>query len=254
MEFPSGSLKGKVAIATGGSKGIGYGMALALAHAGADMTIVSRNLDEGEQAAADMRQFGGQSMAISCDVTSDKAVDEMVGKVIDRFGKVDILLNNAGMNIRKPIVEVQEEDWDKVITTNLKGVFLVGQRVGKEMIKQRSGKIINICSIASKIALKQLAAYGASKGGVAMLTKVMALEWAEYNIQVNGIAPPYVRTPMTGGWLSDKERLKWIIDSTPLGRLGEIEDLSGPVVFLASDMSDFVTGHILYVDGGWTAQ
>lgn len=254
MNFPSGSLKGKVALVTGGSKGIGYGMASALANVGADIAIVSRNLSEGEKAAEDMRQFGVQSMAIACDVTAVKQVDDMVGKVIERFGKVDVLLNNAGMNIRRPIVDIEESDWDKVLTTNLKGIFLVGQRVGKEMIKQRSGKIINTCSIASFIGLKALASYGASKGGVAMLTKVMALEWAEYNVQVNGICPPYIRTPMTAKWLSNKEKLQWIIDSTPLGRLGEVDDLAGPIVFLASDMSNFVTGHILAVDGGWTAQ
>lgn len=254
MKFPTCSLKGKVAIATGGSKGIGYGMALALAQAGADMAIASRHLDEAEKAAEDMRQFGGQAIGICCDVTSVKQVDEMVGEVMACYGKIDILLNNAGMNIRKPIVEVQEEDWDRVLDTNLKGIFFVAQRVAKEMIKQRSGKVINIGSVCSSVGIRELGPYAASKGGVAMLTKVMALEWAPYNIQANAIAPPYVRTPMTTGWMKDPNRLKWIIDSTPLGRLGEVDDLAGPVVFLAGNMSDFVTGHLLSADGGWIAQ
>jgi 2-deoxy-D-gluconate 3-dehydrogenase len=225
-----------------------------LAHAGADMAIVSRHLEEAEKAATDMRQFGVQAIGVCCDVTSVKQIDEMAEKVITRYGKIDILLNNAGMNIRKPIVDVQEEDWDRVIDTNLKGIFFVAQRVAKEMIQRKSGKVINIGSVCSSVGIRQLGVYGASKGGVAMLTKVMALEWAPYNIQVNGIAPPYVRTPMTAGWMNDPERLKWIIDSTPLGRLGEIDDLAGPVVFLAGDMSDFVTGHMLSADGGWIAQ
>ncbi|MGA2963184.1 MAG: glucose 1-dehydrogenase [Candidatus Korobacteraceae bacterium] len=254
MKFPTCSLQGKVAIATGGSKGIGYGMALALAQSGADMAIASRHLEESQKAAEDMRQFGGRAIGLCCDVTSVKSIDEMVEKVMAHYGKIDILLNNAGMNIRKPIVEVQEEDWDRVIDTNLKGVFFVARRVAMEMIKQKSGKIINIGSVCSSVGIRQLGIYTASKGGVAMLTKVMALEWAPYNIQANAIAPPYVRTPMTTGWMTDPVRLKWIIDSTPLGRLGEIDDLAGPVVFLAGDMSDFVTGHLLSADGGWIAQ
>jgi 2-deoxy-D-gluconate 3-dehydrogenase len=254
MKFPTSRLKGRTAIVTGGSKGIGYGMALALAQVGADIAIVSRHLDEAEKAAENMRQFSGNAIGICCDVTSVQQIDEMVGNVMARFGKIDILLNNAGMNIRKPIVEVQEDDWDRVIDTNLKGIFFVAQRVAKEMIKQRSGKVINIGSVCSSVGIRQLGAYAASKGGVAMLTKVMALEWAPYNIQVNGIAPPYVNTPMTAGWMNDPERLKWIIDSTPLGRLGEIDDLAGPVVFLAGDMSNFVTGHMLSADGGWIVQ
>src|ERR1035437_9480655 len=172
MKFPTSSFKGKTAIVTGGSKGIGYGMALALAQVGADMAIVSRHLDEAAKAAEDMRQFGGEAIGVCCDVTSVNEIDEMVEKVMMHYGKIDILLNNAGMNIRKPIVEVQEEDWDRVIDTNLKGIFFVAQRVAKEMIKRRSGKVINIGSVCSSVGIRQLSAYAASKGGVAMLTKV----------------------------------------------------------------------------------
>ncbi|EAX47030.1 short-chain dehydrogenase/reductase SDR [Thermosinus carboxydivorans Nor1] len=254
MNFPSADLSGKTALVTGGSKGIGFGMACALAHAGADIVIVSRNLAEGEKAAQEIRNMGRKAMAISCDVTIPAAVNAMVEKALATFGKIDILLNNAGMNIRKPVVEVTEEDWDKVLDTNLKGIFLVAQRVGKEMIKQQSGKVINVASILGVIGLPWLASYAASKGGIVQLTKVLALEWAQYNINVNCIAPAYIRTPMTEGWLSDQVRLQSILSNTPLGRLGTVEDLAGPVVFLASDWSNYITGHTLLVDGGWTAR
>lgn len=254
MKFPSSDLSGKAAIVTGGSKGIGFGMACALAHAGADIVIVSRNLAEGEEAAKEIQAMGRKAVAVSCDVTSPEAVDAMVTKAVATFGKVDILLNNAGMNIRKPVVELAADEWDKVLNTNLKGIFLVAQRVGKEMIKQKSGKIINIASILGLIGLPMLAPYAASKGGIVQLTKVLALEWAPYNINVNAIAPAYIRTPMTEGWLTDKERLNAILSATPMGRLGSIEDLAGPVVFLASDWASYITGHTLMVDGGWVAR
>ena len=199
MNFQSIDLSGKVALVTGGSKGIGYGMAQALAQFGANIIIVSRNLAEGEKAAQDMRDLGRKALAISCDVTSATAVDTMVEKSVEAFGKIDILVNNAGMNIRKQVVDIAEEDWDKVLNTNLKGVFLVAQRVGKEMIKQQGGKIINIASVMGVIGMPMLGSYCASKGGIVQLTKVMALEWAQYNINVNCLAPAYIRTPLRVG-------------------------------------------------------
>ena len=254
MNFQSIDLSGKVALVTGGSKGIGYGMAQALAQFGANIIIVSRNLAEGEKAAQDMRDLGRKALAISCDVTSATAVDTMVEKSVEAFGKIDILVNNAGMNIRKQVVDIAEEDWDKVLNTNLKGVFLVAQRVGKEMIKQQGGKIINIASVMGVIGMPMLGSYCASKGGIVQLTKVMALEWAQYNINVNCLAPAYIRTPMTEGWLTDQARLQVILGSTPLNRIGTLEEVAGPTVFLASDWSNYVTGHTLLVDGGWAAR
>lgn len=254
MNFPSSDLSGRTAIVTGGSKGIGFGMACALANAGADIAILNRNLAEGEAAAGEIRAMGRKAVAIGCDVTDAAAVDAAVGKAMETFGKVDILLNNAGMNIRKPVVELAAEEWEKVLNTNLKGIFLVAQRVGREMIKQKSGKVINIASILGMIGLPMLGPYAASKGGIVQLTKVLALEWAQHNINVNAIAPAYIRTPMTEGWLADKERLNPILAATPLGRLGAVEDLAGPVVFLASDWSSYITGHTLMVDGGWVAR
>jgi NAD(P)-dependent dehydrogenase (short-subunit alcohol dehydrogenase family) len=254
MNFPSADLTGRAAIVTGGSKGIGFGMACALAHAGADIAVVSRNLAEGRQAAQEIRELGSQAIAVACDVTKPAAVDAMVEEVVGTFGKVDILVNNAGMNIRKPSVDLTEEDWDKVINTNLKGIFLVAQRVGKEMIKQNRGKIINIASIFGMVGLPWLLPYSASKGGIVQLTRVLALEWAKHNVHVNAIGPAYIKTPMTEGWLHDQERMQMILSNTPMERLGSLEDLAGPVVFLASDWSNFVTGHTLMVDGGWVAR
>ncbi len=254
MNIPTASLHGKTAIVTGGSKGIGSAMALGLGHQGADVAIVSRNVTEGEQIAAQIRAMGRQSLAIACDVTNKVSVDAMVQNAMDAFGHIDILINNAGMNIRKPVVEVEESDWDTVMDTNLKGIFLVAQSVGQEMIRQKKGKIINIASIAAAVGLPNLAAYCASKGGIAQLTKVMALEWAEHNIQVNAVAPAYILTPMTQGLLENPERLNWILGMTPMGRLGTMEEVAGPVMFLASDWSNYITGTVLMVDGGWTAR
>ena len=255
MKFPSPQLTDKTAIVTGGSKGIGYGMACALANAGADIIIVCRNLAEGQKSAAEISAaFKRKAIAISCDVTKSASVDAMVTKAISEFGRIDILLNNAGMNIRKPAVEITEDDWDQVLDCNLKGVFLVASRVGKEMLKQGHGKIINVSSIFGMVGFPLLAPYCASKGGIVQLTKSLALEWAKNNINVNSLAPGYIRTPMTEDWLSEPERLARILSATPMDRLGSIEDLAGPVVFLASECSNYITGHTLMVDGGWVAR
>ena len=254
MQFPSLDVKGKVAVVTGSSKGIGFGMAQGLAYYGADLVIMSRNIDEAKAAADEVKELGGNAIAVKCDVTKKEDVQKLVQAVMDEFGRIDILINNAGMNIRKPLVEYEEEEYDKVINTNLKGIFLMGQAVAKVMMEQKSGKIINISSIFGGVAMANQAAYASSKGGINQLTKVMAMELAPYNVNVNAIAPAYIKTPMTTGWLSDKERLNEILASTPIGRIGELGDLVGPAVFLSSDASSFITGHILYVDGGWLAK
>ena len=254
MQFPSLDVKGKVAVVTGSSKGIGFGMAQGLAYYGADLVIMSRNIDEAKAAAEEVKELGGNAIAVKCDVTKKEDVQNLVQVVMDEFGRIDILINNAGMNIRKPLVEYEEEEYDKVINTNLKGIFLMGQAVAKVMMEQKRGKIIIISSIFGGVAMANQAAYASSKGGINQLTKVMAMELAPYNVNVNAIAPAYIKTPMTTGWLSDKERLNEILASTPIGRIGELGDLVGPAVFLSSDASSFITGHILYVDGGWLAK
>ncbi|MEW6274706.1 MAG: glucose 1-dehydrogenase [Bacillota bacterium] len=254
LNYPTFNLNGKTALVTGSSRGIGRAMALGLAHFGADIIVVSRNYDECEKTAAEIRQLGKKALSVKCNVTRKSDVEELVAKAVQEFGKIDVLVNNAGTNIRKLLVDYAEEDWDKVLNTNLKGIFLVGQAVARQMIAQRSGKIINISSILGGIGLPNQCAYASSKGGINQLTKVMALELAPYNINVNAIAPAYINTPMVQAWLADPTRYAEIVGSTALGRVGEPADLIGPVVFLASDASNYITGHILYVDGGWTAK
>ena len=251
MKIPSFELNGKVALVTGGTKGIGFGMAMALAHYGADVAIVGRNREDGAAAERELKAKNVKAKFFAADVTDKAEVSEVVQQVADEFGKIDILVNNAGMNIRKPLIEVEEEDWDRVLTTNLKGVFLVGQAVARQMIKQNYGRIINITSILGTIGLPNQTSYAASKGGINQLTKVWACELAPHNITVNAIGPAYIRTPMTKDWLADPKRYENIVGSTLLNRIGDLEDLAGPVVFLASDASAYITGQVLYVDGGW---
>ncbi|MCM3584817.1 glucose 1-dehydrogenase [Mesobacillus maritimus] len=254
MNIPSFQLDGKVALVTGGSKGIGFGMAQALGHYGAKLVITSRGVEEGENAVAQLKEENIEAVYFPCDVTKKDQVEQLVAKVVDHYGSLDILVNNAGMNIRKPLVEVEESDWDQVLTVNLKGLFLIGQACSKQMIKQNYGKIINISSILGTVGMQFQTSYAASKGGINQLTKVWAEELAPHNITVNSIGPGYIKTPMTKEWLSDPERTEWIINSTMSKRIGETSDLVGPVVFLASDTSAYVTGQILNVDGGWTAR
>ncbi|TNJ65974.1 glucose 1-dehydrogenase [Paenibacillus hemerocallicola] len=247
-------LQGRTALVTGGSKGIGFGMASALIRAGAKVAIAGRNQTDGVQAARQLCEHGGEAHFFQADVTDKAQVDRMVRSVAERFGRIDILVNNAGMNIRKPLLEVEESDWDAVMSTNLKGIFLVGQSVVKQMAAQNSGSIVNVSSVLGGAAMPNQSSYAASKGGVNQLTKVWAAELARFNIKVNAIAPAYIRTPMTEKWLEDPVRYKEIVDSTLMGRVGDVSELAGPVVFLASSASSYMTGHILYVDGGWLAK
>jgi len=255
VKIPTFDLTGKVALVTGGTKGIGFGMAMALAHYGADVAIVGRNVEDGHAAERELQTKNVKAKFFKADVTDKTQVTTMVQQVVEEFGKIDILVNNAGMNIRKPLIEVEEEDWDRVVTTNLKGIFLVGQAVARQMIQQNSGgRIINISSILGAIGMPNQTSYAASKGGINQLTKVWACELAPYQITVNAIGPAYIRTPMTKDWLAEPERYRNIVNSTLLNRIGDLEDLAGPVVFLASDASSYITGHVLYVDGGWLAR
>ncbi|MFC4767844.1 SDR family NAD(P)-dependent oxidoreductase [Effusibacillus consociatus] len=254
MKIPSFDLTGKIALVTGGSKGIGFGMANALANYGATVVITSRGTEEGRLAEERLRAAGFQACYIPTDVTKKAEVKELVAKVVEYFGSIDILVNNAGMNIRKRLVEVEESDWDKVLNVNLKGIFLVGQAVARQMMRQGRGRIINISSILGSVGMPFQTSYAASKGGINQLTKVWAGELAPYNITVNAIAPGYIKTPMTEGWLSDPERYRNIVNSIMQKRVGELSDLAGPIVFLASDSSAYITGQVLYVDGGWTGR
>lgn len=244
-------LDGKVAIITGASRGLGAGMSMALAEAGADMVIVARSISLLEEVAIKIKKLGRQVLPLQVDVSNKSDVDMMVKKAVDTFGEINILVCNAGINRRSPSEDFTEKDWDDVINTNLKGVFLCNQAVGRVMIKQGGGKIINVASTSSVTGGPNMPAYSASKGGVALLTKSLALEWAKYNINVNAIGPGWFKTEMTKVVYEDEKRYRLILDHIPLKRWGNpMEDLSGMVVYLASDASNFNTGHVMYVDGG----
>ncbi|CEG21728.1 Gluconate 5-dehydrogenase [Planococcus massiliensis] len=251
--YPSFDLAGKKALVTGGSKGIGLAIAAGLAHYGAEVMITGRHEEALIEAARALNAEGGKVSWKISDVTSKEDVGALFKHIDAEFGQLDILVNNAGMNIRKLLVEVEEEDWDRVLDTNLKGIFLVGQQAAKRMMEQKNGRIINISSILGKVGNSLQTSYAASKGGIDQLTKVWAAELAEYNVTVNGLAPAYIKTSMTAHFLEDPERLGKIVDRTMMKRMGEVEEMIGPTVFFASDASSYVTGQTLYIDGGWTA-
>jgi len=252
---PSFPLPGKVAIVTGGRRGIGKAIALALAEAGADIAVCDRAVEDGElKAVADeVHQLGRRSLAVRADITQKADVDGLVQRVMDEFGVIDILVNNAAMNVRAPLLELGEEGWDRVIDTDLKGYYLCSQAVGRRMVDQKRGNIINIASTAAIKAAPEMGAYCIAKAGVVMLTRVLALELAKYNIRVNAIAPYMVKTKFSQPLWSDAETLKQLESEIPLGRLAEPEDIVGSVLFLASDASSYITGHTIIVDGGLSA-
>ncbi len=247
------SLKGRVAVVTGAGRGLGRSMALALAAAGADVVAASRTAPEIESLRDEIRSLGRRSEAITCDATSESDVDRLFDQSVGRLGRLDILVNNAGINIRKPVLELSHEEYRKVLSTNLEGYFLCARAAGRILVPQGSGKVINISSIMGRIALASQAAYASSKGAIEQLTKVMAIEWAPSNVQVNAIAPTYFETELTKPLFEDADRKQFITERTPMGRWGKPHELAGAVIYLASGASDYVTGHTLVVDGGWTA-
>ena len=245
-------LSGKVAIVTGAGRGMGYHIALALARYGADLVVCSRTLSELEKVAAEIEPLGRRVLIQKMDVTNIPEIHSMVETTVKTFGRIDLLVNNAGLNIPQWAEEVTEEAWDRVFDINLKGTFFCAQAVGKVMIQQKRGKIINISSQAGSVGLIMRSAYGASKGGLNLLTKVLALEWAKHNILVNAIAPTFIETPMTKPMLEKKEFYDYVMGNILLGRLAKFEDVTGAVIYLASEASNMVTGHVLLIDGGWT--
>ena len=244
-------LTGKVAIVTGASRGLGRGMAVGLARAGSNVVVT--DILDTKETVDEVKKLGREAVGIKVDVTRKSDVEAMVKQALEKFGRVDILVNNAGIFRMEPTEEVKEEDWDKVLAVNLKGQFLCAQEVGKHMIKQKSGKIINIASVAGKFAFAESAAYNVSKAGVILLTKTLATDWGKHNVNVNAICPGAFHTPMTEDLLKDENFINLIKMRVPLGRAGEPEDLVGTVTYLASKASDYMTGHALVIDGGWTA-
>ena len=244
-------LTGKVAIVTGASRGLGEAMAMGLAKAGANVVVT--DILDTKETVDEIKKLGRESIGIKVDVSKKEDVKTLVQETMEKFGRIDILVNNAGIFRMVPAETMGEEDWDKVIAVNLKGEFLCAQEVGKQMIKQKSGKIINIASVAGKFAFAQSAAYNASKAGVILLTRTLAVEWGKHNIQVNAICPGVFATAMTEDFLKDGDFLQMIKTRVPLARYGNPEELVGTVVYLASKASDYTTGHAIVVDGGWTA-
>ena len=247
-------LNGKVAIVTGGSIGLGRQMAEALAEAGADLVLCARKKERCDRAAKELEALGADTLALGCDVKKPEDVQAVVDRTVERFGRLDILINNAGTSWGAPVEEMTLEQWNKVIETNLTGTFLFSQAAGKVMVRQKSGKIINITSVAGihgAPASFQAIGYHASKGGVIAFTKDLACKWGQHNIQVNAIAPGWFPTNMSAVVI--ERNRETFLKRLPLGRFGGENDLKGAAVFLASAASDFVTGHVLVVDGGQTA-
>jgi NAD(P)-dependent dehydrogenase (short-subunit alcohol dehydrogenase family) len=245
-------LKGKVAMVTGSTRGLGEVAATALAKAGADIAVCGRSTADLERVTGAMRGLGRNAGGFQIDVTDSRKVTEAVEQILDYFGHIDILVNNAGVNYRVPVLEYPEEEWDRVINTNLKGYFLVTRAVVPQMIENGYGKVINMSSILGAVGLPHQVAYAASKGGVDQMTKVMALEWAKLGVRVNAIGPTYFETELVSQIRDDAERFNFINERTPMGRWGHLPELEGTVIFLASAASDFITGQTIYVDGGWT--
>jgi NAD(P)-dependent dehydrogenase (short-subunit alcohol dehydrogenase family) len=247
-------LKNKVAIITGSGSGIGRGAALAFAREGAKVIVADREEKTGEETVELIKKQGGESIFVKVDVSRLSDAENMVKRCLAAYGQVDILFNNAGIVKMGALHETAEADWDQVINVNLKGVFLCSKAVIPQMLKQGKGKIVNTASIAGLVAFDQLSAYCASKGGIIALTREMAVEYASKKINVNCIAPGIIKTAMTKDMLNDPATVQGFSASTPYPRLGEPEDIAMAAVYLASDESDFVTGNILAVDGGWIAK
>jgi len=248
------SLEGKIAFVTGAGRGLGQAGALAFARAGADVVCVSRTRSQLEQTAAAIERLGRKALVLTADTRSPHEVEAAVQAAVDTFGRIDILFNNAGTNIRKSVVDMPDEDWHTIMDTNVRGAFLVARAVARHMIRRRCGSIINMSSMSATSAEPTKAVYAASKGAVALLTKGLALELAPHGIRVNAVAPGYMLTSLVRGALdADAERKVRVLARIPLGRLGEPEEIGGALVFLASEASRYITGASIAIDGGWTA-
>ncbi|KIL40211.1 2-deoxy-D-gluconate 3-dehydrogenase [Gordoniibacillus kamchatkensis] len=250
--LPSFRLEGRKALVTGAGRGIGRAIAVGYAEAGADVALVARTREQLEETAALVRAAGREALVIPADIRDADAVSAAVKTASEWAGRVDILVNNAGMNIRTPALEVTEDEWETIMQTNLKSAFLFSQTAGRHMKEQGGGRIVSIASVAGHVALRTGVVYGATKAALMHMTRILALEWGKYGINVNALGPWYFKTSLTEKLLADPDFVGDIVARTPLRRIGELPELVGPAVFLASDAAAYVTGQTLMVDGGMT--
>ena len=245
-------LSEKVAIVTGASRGLGQYFSRALAKSGADLVITSRDLSRLTEFKQEIESLGRKALPVQLDVLSQSDIDNMVRMAINEYGKIDILVNNAGLNIRRPSTDVSQEDWDTVLNTNLKGSFFCAQAAAKEMIKRKHGRIINVGSCTCVFGMEGIAPYTASRGAILSMTRSLAAEWGKFGITVNVLAPGWFKTAQNAVLYENKEWVDYITERIPLNRPGQPHDLDGTVIFLASDASEYITGQIILVDGGFT--